>query len=658
MKHRNGSKHCRHSHGGAIAVWSDFCAVAPSPELRDKLKMELADVSKRAKGPLASALGLARGPRRLGFDDGVIIPPEQFPVGTPMKSIRSAAAERAPLRGAVRVIVVLVQFSDHAMGQNAQHFSDLFFSTGVLPHGSVREYYRDVTGGMIDIVGEVVGPFQLPQTLAWYANGNFGIGRPSGTARANIMAQDAAVAANPTVDFGQYDNDGNGFVDAFIVVHAGGGGEQTGNSGDIWSHKWTLPSAMNADGKQIFAYLTIPEDARIGVCAHELGHLLFGFPDLYDIDDTSQGIGNWCLMAGGSWNGGGDIPSHPSAWCKVNQGWVTTTNVTNNATLSLPDVKTSRNVHRLWKDGTGGSEYFLLENRQRTGYDANLPGDGLLIWHIDEAQTSNADENHYKVALMQADGKRDMELDHNRGDGGDPYPGTSNNATVNASSTPNSKSYANQTTCVAVTSISASSATMSAAVAVRCGKAPAKEVKDVKDNSKDHKEVAKDRKDAKDAVKEQVKERKDAKDRKEHTKEIKEVKEHVKENVKENVKETVKERKDLKDRVEGGKLQTKEVKDLGEGKGPKELAERPGGFGDLGGGGDLAQALADLEARMTALETSMGTTSAAQPFIGADERPDLVGGPEYGSSGGDLNLRMAQGDRDAKVAFDTPPAGR
>ena len=104
--------------------------------------------------------------------------PSQLPLGTPLSAIRAAAADRAPLRGTVRVIVVLVQFSDHAMAQPASHFNELFFSTGVLPHGSVKEYYRDVTGGLIDITGEVVGPFQLPQTIAWYANGNFGIGRP------------------------------------------------------------------------------------------------------------------------------------------------------------------------------------------------------------------------------------------------------------------------------------------------------------------------------------------------------------------------------------------------------------------------------------------------------------------------------------------------
>jgi M6 family metalloprotease-like protein len=114
------------------------------------------------------------------------------------------------------------------MTTTADHIRDLFFSTGVLPNGSVKEYYRGVTNGLVDITGEVAGPLRMPQTLAWYANGNFGTGRPTGTTRARDLANDAAVAADPGVNFGPYDNDGNGFVDAFIIVHAGGGGEETG----------------------------------------------------------------------------------------------------------------------------------------------------------------------------------------------------------------------------------------------------------------------------------------------------------------------------------------------------------------------------------------------------------------------------------------------
>jgi len=76
--------------------------------------------------------------------------------------------------------------------------------------------------------------------------------------------------------------------------------------------------------------------------------------------------------------------------------------VTTNAAQSLGDVKDTNTVYRLWKDGTGGNEYFLVENRQKKNYDSQLPGAGLLIWHIDDSIASNSNENHPKVAVVQA----------------------------------------------------------------------------------------------------------------------------------------------------------------------------------------------------------------------------------------------------------------
>ena len=446
-----------------------LCTVAPSPQLRARMNERLGNARLDRDLPLT----LAGDPRLPGFNDGTILPPSNFRPGTPARDVRRAAIDRAPLRGDVRVIVVLVDFTDKAFEVDTSRFEDLFFSTGKVPTGSVTEYYKDVTGGLITISGQVVGPFTMPQTLAWYANGNYGIGKPSGDPRANILAQDAVKAADPSVDLQPYDNDGNGYVDAFIVVHAGEGGEETGDPGDIWSHKWVLPEEYTADGGvKVYAYLTIPENAKLGVAAHELGHLLFGFPDLYDIDYSSEGIGNWCLMAGGSWNGGGDTPAHPSAWCKAQQGWVDVVQVGSDTALGVPDVKTSKQVHRLWTDGTVGQEYFLLENRQQAGYDADLPGAGLLIWHVDESKESNEDENHYLVALVQSDGSRDLENNVNRGDGGDPYPGWMSNQDFTATSTPASTGYSGQDSLVSVTGITDADGTITATASVHASSTP------------------------------------------------------------------------------------------------------------------------------------------------------------------------------------------
>ncbi len=464
------ARHPGHESGGFAE--SRPCAVASSPQLQARLRAA-ARPGLRATDAAPLTTTTVANPRYFGFNDGVILPPGAFPPGVAARRVRRAAAERTPLRGTVRVVVVLAEFSDRALAPGqVERFRDLFFSSGVVPTGSVAEYYREVTGGLVEIAGEVVGPFTMPQTLAWYANHNFGIGKPSGEPRANVLAADAARAADASVDFGPYDNDENGYVDAFIVVHAGRGGEETGDSGDLWSHKWVLAQEYAADAAKIYAYLTIPEDAKLGVSAHELGHLLFGFPDLYDIDGTSEGAGNWCLMAAGSWNNGGDTPAHPSAWCKAQQGWVSTTNVAGAQTLAVEDVKSSRTVFRLWSDGADSTEYFLLENRQPTGFDADLPGGGLLAWHIDDTREDNTDEAHYLVGLLQADGSRDLERARNRGDAGDQFPGGRDNRRLDATSDPATTSYAGQDSGVFVDAISDPGTTMTASVGVALGTEP------------------------------------------------------------------------------------------------------------------------------------------------------------------------------------------
>ncbi|MGB9374830.1 MAG: M6 family metalloprotease domain-containing protein [Jiangellales bacterium] len=575
---------------------SQRCMVAPSPELSERIKSEVSKLqsSKRIR-ELAPQVRIGL-PRRPGLNDGLIIPGSHFPLGTSVDQVRSAAADRSPLHGTLRVIVVLVDFSDREMEQTQDHFDDLFFSTGVVPGGSVREYFDEVTNGLVTLTGQVVGPYRMPRTMAAYANGASGTGSAAPNAR--TMARDAVLAADPHVNFGPYDNDSNGFVDAFVVVHAGQGAEMTGSTGDIWSHKWVLSGgAYSTDGTQVYGYLTVPEDSRIGVCAHELGHLLFGFPDLYDTDNTSEGVGNWCLMAGGSWNGGGDTPAHPSAWCKVQQAWVTVANVTANGPITVADVKDAHRVFRLWKDGTSGQEYFLLENRQRTRFDAALPGEGLLIWHLDDAIADNSDETHYRVALEQADGLAHLESSANRGDAGDTFPGSSDNRAFTNTSTPSSKSYGGVSTCVSVTAISDSGPVMTAQVTVACGKSTLKDAKDGKDTGKDRKD-----KDVKDRVKD-VKEL-----RKEAGKDVGD-KALVRDKRPEKpvTDKSVAYDKNWDAKLTDAKYPDGKLTDGWDWRSP----EAPGADGGLGA----------LQARLEALEAAV--FGAVEPFIGDDLRPDL-----------------------------------
>jgi immune inhibitor A len=271
---------------------------------------------------------------------------------------------------------------------------------------------------------------------------------------------DALTLFCQTDNLQRFDNDGDGYVDGIFLIHAGGGAEAesdpTKRPHKIWSHKWILPQPFVNQGVKVYAYSTEPEDGRVGVFAHEFGHVL-GLPDLYDSTYRSKGIGNWCLMAGGSWGGGGNKPVRMSCWCLSKLGWLTPKVVKKAATLTLQPLAVDPNAcYRPWSKGKVGSEYFLLENRQKTGRDGALPGSGLAVWHIDETQSSNTNPLSYLVALVQADGKRDLEFNRGSGDTGDLFPGAGGVTKLSDTTTPSTHSNMGTPTGVALSQITES----------------------------------------------------------------------------------------------------------------------------------------------------------------------------------------------------------
>lgn len=446
-----------------------LCICPPSPELEEKIK--------NTKQKILKETGYKN------IDDVDILDMRTFTMITtrPQRTRahdHSMAIDKAPVVGNRKALVLLVDFSDKAAGTNQAHYNDMLFSQGSYATGSMRDYFKEVSYNKLDVSGEVKGQggptngwFRAPKTKAYYTDGNFGFNAYPKNAQKCV--EDVIDLAQPFVNFAQYDNDGDGLVEALIIICAGTGAEGSGNGSDFWSHKWNIVP-KSVDGVKVDRYFMAPEDGRVGVMAHELGHLLLGLPDLYDTDYSSRGTGRWDLMAGGSWNNGGLTPAHPTAWCKLKAGWVTPTVVLNSSqNLTIKPYNGNQDIIKIPIGSASSKEYFLLSNRHKAGFDQHLPGEGLIIEHIDDAKGNNKDESHYLVDIEQADGNRDLNNNANSGDAKDAYPITGNNEFTN-SSNPNSKTYANADSKVSVTNITRSGNNITANVASNAAPASAK----------------------------------------------------------------------------------------------------------------------------------------------------------------------------------------
>lgn len=434
----------------------------------------------------------------------------------------------------LKVLVILVEFSDTDPTYAQPLFDDMILGTYydppgnevTLPDGTVvpgptdktlQNYMDEVSYGAVSITGTVVGWVQVDHPYEYYCNADWpnwwGFGEYPGNVQG--LVEDAVRAADALVDFSQFDtvdpydrdHDGDyfepdGWVDNLFIVHTGSGAEWTAQVDVIWSHAWDMtvddwgneiPDVI-VDGVQIMDYSMEPEyggfpigpkgvvddpfPPTVGVYAHELGHVL-GLPDEYDYGYESEGTGRWSLMSAGSWsrypnyvNFAGNSPSHPSAWGKYRLGFVDPIEVPEEglADQSLPPVEEHAVVYKIDVPFSGGTEYFLAENRQQIGFDEGLVrmgphAHGLLIYHVDEnvlrdvywrpeeaacwrmnnANCTKVDpangQTHYGISLEQADGRFELEKGKNVGNAGDPFPGVRGNHTFSATSTPNSSSF-------------------------------------------------------------------------------------------------------------------------------------------------------------------------------------------------------------------------
>ncbi len=360
----------------------------------------------------------------------------------------------------LNVAVILVDFEDNEADEEAysvDHYLDMLFSVDEYETGSMRDYYLENSDGDVSIIGEVAGWYRMERTYEYYCNHEYGLGRYPRNAQR--LTEDAIRAADDDLDYGDFDNDDDGTVEAVFIVHAGPGAEENPDNRDlIWSHAWDVRNLGELDEVRFRKYSAVPENGNIGVYGHELGHALFGLPDLYDTNYNSAGIGFWSMMSFGAWGDDGRRPLHFDAWCKLQLGWVEVRVLEHDSEFLLEPVETSCEVVVMWTPDQRDDEYFLVENRVRIGFDGEILGEGLLVYHVDEDMRDNDHPwwpghqgvRHNLVALEQADGRWDLEEYENDGDDGDQFPGSEDNRTFDADSSPGSRDYDGEETGVAI----------------------------------------------------------------------------------------------------------------------------------------------------------------------------------------------------------------
>lgn len=368
-----------------------------------------------------------------------------------------------PTIGEVHSLVILVQFADtkfSTVGSDAhQFFNNMLNEPGFTysngANGSARDFYLNSSNGRFQPQFDVIGPVTLPEKYSYYgANQGSSVDNP---ARLEQFVREACTLADPLVDFSQYDHNQDGYIDNIYFFYAGKGEADSGDGNAIWPHSayysdmakdaGLSETSLKLDGIEVGNYtcsneingtLITPQPAGIGTFVHEFGHVL-GLADHYDVNYgmTTFAPGSFDTMAQASYNNNGNTPAAFSAYERACLGWLDLTVLKNgvDSLNVLPDLNDSNKAYVVPVGGTNDEEYFIMENRQKKGWDAFIPGHGMLLWHIDydakawEKNELNITGTHQRVDIVEADNKL---TDNTRA--GDPFPGTSNVTQCNLTS--------------------------------------------------------------------------------------------------------------------------------------------------------------------------------------------------------------------------------
>ena len=353
--------------------------------------------------------------------------------------------------GTVKGLTILVNFQDLSSTVTRADVDEMLNGTNYTRNGNIcsaREYFHRVSSGKLNYTNVVVGPYTLSRGREFYVN--------------NLLVEEALqLAVADGLDLTQFDSRHENKIDALNVLYAG----QTQYRGELWPHNWYIDLQFGAMKTELYLLTSLGRtaaDLSIGTFCHENGHLLCRFPDMYDYGERegdmvkSAGIGSYCLMGSGNHNDNGRSPSPVCAYLRDLAGWCDR-EVDLAAAGDFEAKQGDYNTVMKYRTSKP-NEYFLIENRSRIGLDRGLPASGLAVYHCDtlgsnELQHGTAAQ-HYQCALLQADGRRDLELNANPGDGDDLY-GERQGIFLSSMSSPHSREWDGRDSELVIADVSA-----------------------------------------------------------------------------------------------------------------------------------------------------------------------------------------------------------
>ena len=383
--------------------------------------------------------------------------------GRQKRMLRKAQASNA-FQGTKKGLIILVQFTDskfksgHDLALYERIANDENYS-GNNFRGSIKDYFKAQSHGQFELDFDVAGICQLQHPYAYYGKNN---SQKEDVKPGEMVAEACLWAHEHGINFSKYDWNGDGEVDQVFVLYAGHGEASYKDANTIWPHMYYLSASdygkpLSLDGVTVDTYACSSElngDGNldgIGTFCHEFSHCM-GFPDLYDTSSDGGwfGMGDFDLMCSGSYNGDSKCPAGYSAYEKAECGWLTLKDMTNieqeTSIVGVQPMSADGDAYIIKNKGHE-DEYYILENRQKTGWDSYLPASGLMITHVDydadiwdwnmpntsgkyeDANGNTKTNDHQRLTIFRA-GKSTDEY----GDASDLYPYGSNNSLTKTSS--------------------------------------------------------------------------------------------------------------------------------------------------------------------------------------------------------------------------------